>query len=362
VHTRELGYTTVTLLAALAFHGGIAEAAEPQASRPLRGLLIDSKSATPSVIQSWKADGGNAIVVVLDESAPRERWSGIAKDCATAGVELYVWIEVARNPALADAHPEWMATPGGHHDDWRKRFPNAPTPKPGETVKQWPWVPIGYEPAFEAHRQRIVTLLDALPPSWSGVFLNDLQAGPSSCGCGNDQCRWALDYGTKPTAPKTKGDDTAAHLITDMIKRYPNKGVIPVWVTECEKIDLPGAAGGTGYCGTVECAARSCWPSYERAWNPLLQSTPGPVAVALWSESFRRGQDWPETGLKLFLQPPGGTALAPERAIAILPDKGESSKGLSDLTSRLKQAGRGWVLTRTPIDQSWQPRLVMEPR
>jgi hypothetical protein len=324
--------------------------------------LIDAAAATSQALQSWKAEGGNAIVVALDESTPGQRWSKLAEDCGRGGLELYAWIEVARNPALADAHPEWMASPGGHHDDWRRRFPSGPAAQPGEVVKMWPWVPIGYAPAFEAHRQRLTVLLDGLPHSWSGVFLNDLQAGPSSCGCGNDQCRWALDYGSKPTAPRTPGDDAAARIVAELRNKYPGKAVIPVWVTECEPVDLPGVAGGTGHCGTVPCAKGSCWPSYQRAWNPLLKSTPGAVAVALWADTFRRDPSWFSTGLTLFLRPPGGDALPPERAIAVLPERGESVQNPSVLTEKVALAGGGWVLARTPIEQSWEPRLVRDSR
>jgi hypothetical protein len=34
---------------------------------------------------------------------------------------LWPWVEVARSPAMADAHPDWMAAIGGHHGDWRRR-------------------------------------------------------------------------------------------------------------------------------------------------------------------------------------------------------------------------------------------------
>jgi hypothetical protein len=359
---RRFRVATVLLLATIAVSGGIVGAAEPPGSRPLRGLLTDARAATPQALQSWKAEGGNAIVVVRDESTPRQRWSELAVDAGRAGLDLYAWIEVARNPAMADAHPDWMASPGGHHDDWRRRFPDAAIAQPGEVVKLWPWVPIGYKRAFEAHRQRVTGLLDALPGSWSGVFLNDLQAGPSACGCGNDQCRWALEYGSKATAPKTPGDDAAAQIVLELRTRYPGKAVIPVWVTECEPVDLPGAPGGTGHCGTVPCAKGSCWPSYQRAWKPLLESTPGAVAVALWADTFGRDPSWLSAGLKLFLQPSGGNALPPERAIAVLPEWGESAKNRSGLTAAVTPAGGGWVVARTRIDQSWQPRLVKDSR
>jgi hypothetical protein len=328
----------------------------------MHGLLIGPKAATPNAFQAWKAEGGNTVVVVLEESVPRARWSELAEDCRRAGLDLYVWIETARNPALADAHPEWMASPGGHHADWRRRFPDAPTAKTGEVIKMWPWVPIGYAPAYEAHLARFTDLLDKLPKSWAGVFLNDLQAGPSSCGCGNDQCRWALDYGSKPTASKTPGDDAAARLVAELRSRHPGKTVIPVWTTECEEIDLPGVAGGTGHCGTVKCATGSCWPSYRKAWNPLLKSTPGPVAAALLAETFRRDRSWLSSGLKLFLQPPGGDPLPADRAIAVLPGWGDTRENLQVLSDRVKSARGGWVIARTALDQSWEPRVIKIPR
>ena len=92
----------------------------------------------------------------------------MAREVDRAGMTLCPWVEVARNPSMADAHPEWMAAPGGHHDDWRRRFPDAPKAKAGEVIKAWPWVPIGYAPAFDAHRERLKSLLGDLPGRWPG--------------------------------------------------------------------------------------------------------------------------------------------------------------------------------------------------
>ena len=75
------------------------------------------------------------------------------------------------------------------------------------------------------------------------MFLNDLQAGPSSCGCGNDQCRWALDYGSPPTAAKTPGDDAAAKIVAELSAGHPGKVIIPVWVTECELVRFARCEG-----------------------------------------------------------------------------------------------------------------------
>ena len=214
--------------------------------KPLRGVLMDARHATAAALASWKAEGGTAVLVPLDESVGRDRWGEVAASAERAGLALYPWVEVGRNPAMADAHPDWMAAPGGHHDDWRRRFPDAPARKPGWVIKAWPWVPIGYAPAFEAHRRRLKLLLENLPGPWAGVFLNDLQAGPSSCGCGNDLCRWALDYGSPATTARTPGDDAAARLVTELRGRHPGKAIIPVWVTECEMRDLPGSRGVPG--------------------------------------------------------------------------------------------------------------------
>jgi hypothetical protein len=273
---------------------------------------------------------------------------------------LWPWIEVARNPAMADAHPEWMAAPGGHHDDWRRRFPKAPIAKTGEVIKAWPWVPIGYAPAFEAHRQRLKALLGDLTGKWAGAFLNDLQAGPSSCGCGNDQCRWALDYGLPATAPKTPGDDTAAKIVAELFGQHPGKAIVPVWVTECEPVDLPGAKDGTGLCGGVSCATGDCWPRYARAWNPLLKATQGPIALGLWTEVFKRDPaNWVEHDLALFQNPQRGSDPLPKaRTIAVVQAWEKSDATVAALLARVKQSASGWVMALDPIDQSWEPRRV----
>ncbi len=336
---------------------GESRAARPSA--PMRAVLVAPDRVTPGALATWKAGGIDAVVVPLDE-ATRRRWGPMAQAVERAGMALWPWVEVARNPAMADAHPEWMAAVGGHHDDWRKRFPRAPAKKPGEVIKAWPWVPIGYAPAFDAHRKRLESLLKDLPGNWTGVFLSDLQAGPSSCGCGNDQCRWALDYGTPATAARTPGDDAAARLVAELATNHPAKVVIPVWVTECELVDLPDARGGTGLCGRVPCAERDCWPRYARNWDPLLKRTAGPIAVGIWSGAFRRdAASWPATALALFRAPPrGGRPLAAERTIAVIEAWNRPQADGMALAKRLDAAAGGWVLALDPVDQSWEPRAI----
>ncbi len=329
-----------------------------RADEPARGILVRSERIAPGFLADWKAKGARTVVVILDESS-KDEWPRIARSVADGGLDLWAWIEVARNPALADAHPEWVASLGGHHDDWRKRFPNAPRGRAGEGIKAWPWVPIGYTAAYDAHRARIKALVSDLPGRWSGVYLNDLQTGPSSCGCGNDQCRWALDYGTPATTARSPGDDAAARLVGEIQKATPGKTVVPVWVMECETIDLPGAPGGTGLCGGVGCARGDCWPRNARAWNPLL-ALGCPIGLGLWSETFKRDPDhWIESNIKLSQnQPSGAKELSPDRAIAIVQAWGLDPRALANRQALVARSTPGWILALDPIDQSWKPTLA----
>jgi hypothetical protein len=334
-----------------------------ESKQPVRGVFTRPERVTGEFLGDWKAKGATAVVVPFDEEA-KGRWREIAERVERAGMRLWLWVEVARNPAMAEAHPEWMAATGGHHDDWRKRFPGAPTAKAGEVIKAWPWVPIGYAPAFAAHRERLRTLLADVPGAWTGVFLNDLQGGPSSCGCGNDQCRWALDYGTPATAERTPGDDAAARLVAEVAAGHPEKTVVPVWVTECEEADLPGAKGGTGLCGGVRCARGDCWPRYVRAWNPLVKATNGPIALALWPEAFRRDPArWIDSALALFRKPAkDGTPLPTERTIAVIQTRRTPASDVGALLKRVEAQSRGWVWMADAIEQSWEPRATAIPR
>jgi hypothetical protein len=355
--SRKLSALTICILMASQLSRNEIRAAEPQ--RLVQGVLVRAERLTPEFLKAWKAKGVTDVIVPLDE-VTKQRWETTAKVIELAGMTLWPWIEVARNPAMADAHPEWMATPGGHHDDWRRRFANAPKEKAGEVIKVWPWVPIGYAPAFDAHRARLKDLLTDLPGRWSGAFLNDLQAGPSSCGCGNDQCRWALDYGAPATAAKTTGDDVAAKIVAELFARHRGKTIVPVWVTECEPVDLPNAKNGTGLCGGVSCATGDCWPRYARAWNPLLEATDGPIALAMWAETFGRdGANWLDKDIGLFQKPPrGSTPLTGSRTIAVVQSWQKSEAAVNSLLARAKQFATGWVLALDSIDQSWEPRRV----
>jgi hypothetical protein len=133
-----------------------------------------------------------------------------------------------------------------------------------------------------------------------------------------------------------------------------------VWVTECELTDLPDAKDGTGLCGHVRCAANDCWPRYARNWNPLLKATSGPIALGVWSETFRRdAARWIESDLALFQNPlRDGSPLAAERTIAVIQAWGKPEAAAITLSERVEPAAAGWVLALDAIDQSWEPRAV----
>ena len=168
--------------------------------------------------RSLKAEHYNAVVLALDgANAAKEREA--ARAIEAAGFDLYYWIEIGRNPALADAHPEWMASLEVHHAEWRRLFPKFPKTKEGEVVKNYPWVPVLYKETFPVHLERVKKLLADKPTPWLESSSNDLQGPPSSCGCGHHLCRWATDYGPVEKATATRlPKDAAAKFVTEVKK------------------------------------------------------------------------------------------------------------------------------------------------
>jgi hypothetical protein len=255
-------------------------------------VFVVPAAVTPQQIENWRDDGFSAVVVLLDEDHSADAYRAAAAAASSAKMDLYYWIEVARNKRLADAHPRWMASLG-MHDDWQVRFPKVTPPKKGEVAKVYPWVPIGYAEAFRAHLRRVERLLRAVPDSCRGLLLNDLQGGPASCGCGNLQCRWAIDYGVPATATKDRVDDAAARFVSEVRELAPEKQIVPVWMTECEELDLPAdkapSGRSTGFCGGVACALGTCPRVFAKQIRPILDLQPGPLG--LLTAQFACGRD-----------------------------------------------------------------------
>src|SRR5829696_7072131 len=123
------------------------------ATGPFQIVLVEAEAVTPANLTQWKTEGFKAVAVVLDERTDEPAYRATARHISSAALDLYWWIEVARNAKLAAAHPRWMASLGSH-DDWQKNFPNLAEPKIGEIAKAYPWVPINYQEAFDAHLAR----------------------------------------------------------------------------------------------------------------------------------------------------------------------------------------------------------------
>ncbi len=328
---------------------------------PLKGALLTPAAATASRLAELKREGTNALVLSLDGNPPPNAVKDAAARAARNGLSLYFWIEVARNPRMADAHPEWMASLQGH-PEWRRLFPSAPHAGPGEVIKNYPWVPILYKESFDAHLNRIGALLKYLPPA-HGVFLNDLQAAPSACGCGNTLCRWTSDYGPVLTAARL-GDDAAARFVEKMRKIAPGSEVIPVWTTECEEHDQAKGAA----CDGVGCFPGTCWHASVRQLMPVIRQAKR-IGALLPYRAFQRADarygfeaGWIKSGIEsLAKMPPArnGEPVSANRVVAILQGWNVTDAQRNAQIERSNEAGAGgWVMAYAPIEQSWEPRLV----
>jgi hypothetical protein len=257
------------------------------APKSRRAYLVDPAKVDNKLVAKLVADGASAIIIELSEQHAAGDYHKAARAARDAKLPLFGWVEVGRNESLAKSHPEWMASLG-MHGDWRKRFPDFPKTAADDVVKVWPWVPIWTAEAYTAHFDRIRKLLADAPPSLAGLYLNDIQAAPASCGCGNDQCRWATDYRVKSTATKLDDPATSARFVADVKKLFPDKPIVPVWCIECEEIDLATNKPSTGLCGSVPCFKGLCWKEYFKQLAPVLKETRGTVAAAAFTREFGR--------------------------------------------------------------------------
>lgn len=331
--------------------------------RNLRGALLIASEITDERIEKLKSDGITGVVILLQGGSPEARQAeeSAAARVGLAKLELIYWIEVARCPELADAHPTWMASLQGH-PEWRRLFPGAPLPADDEVIKTYPWVPILSKETFAAQLKRVEQLLaDRVAPV--GVFLNDLQGAPSSCGCGNTLCRWTSDYGKKRST--TPLDETAAAAFVKAVQiTVPKSAVIPVWTTECEEHD--GAKDGL--CAGVGCFKGICWKSYAAQLEPLAKSSPQ-LGVLMPYREFQRDlpvygepAGWIHHALESFETMPRRHAKQPvkaERLITVLQGWDVTPAQIAAQIKVATDCGAvGYIVAYAKIDQSWRPKVV----
>ena len=71
-----------------------------------KGALLDADQVSAARITGLKKEGYNAIVLGLTENGAEKQGSA-ARQVRQNGLDLYYWIEIARNPALADLLLTW---------------------------------------------------------------------------------------------------------------------------------------------------------------------------------------------------------------------------------------------------------------
>jgi hypothetical protein len=324
----------------------------------MRGVLLSVDKATSQELDKLKSDGINTIVLEL-ETQKNNAVKAAAQRVKERGLELRYWIEVGRNPELADAHPEWMASLQGHKE-WRRFFPDFPKPKKGETVKNYPWVPIMYKESFDANLARIKKLLTDHPEP-KGIFLNDLQGAPSACGCGHPLCRWTTDYGPIKTATRLP-DNAAGKFVADVKLIIPQADVIPVWAIECDEPDNKDLCAGVG------CFKGTCWKAYTKQFTPLRSESKELGVLLLYRElkrdvpRFGKSAEWISQALSYFKTMPekhNTEPVAMNQVVAILQGWDVTDDEVQAQIDYTRKAGvTGYVLARKKIDQSWEPKML----
>jgi hypothetical protein len=329
-----------------------------------RGVLLEVSAIDGTRLETVRRAGFNAVVLALGDAggeAEAKRQSEAAAQVRAADLELHYWIEIARHPRLADAHPAWMASLQGH-DEWRRLFPKAPRPAAGGVIKAYPWVPILYEEAFAAHLARVRQILGRMPAA-DGVFLNDLQGAPSACGCGNTLCRWTADYGPVVTAtPAAAG--AAARFLAAARKLARNAEVVPVWTTECGEED--GTASGA--CAGVSCYEGRCWREFAAQLAPVRRESTR-LGVLLPFKAFERdrpphpaGAGWVKRALEALRArgaPEGEPAVRPQSLVPVLQGWDTTEAEVAAQIARVREYGAdAYLVSRVKIDPSWRPRLL----
>lgn len=322
-----------------------------------RGIVVSADQIDEVRIAEWQ-EQKLCVALLLTDPDQSAKELAAARRIVEAGLELEYFIEVAHCPSLAEKHPEWLASLQGH-EEWRRLFPDFPKLKPNQVVKVEPWVPILYRESFEAHLNRVESLLKG-KPSAKRIWLNDLQAAPSACGCGHPLCRWTTDYGPIKTATPL-GADAAANFVTAVRKLVPGIEVTPVFAPECEADDQHETCGGVG------CYEGACW----KEWTKQLDAFAGvveTVGAACFYKEFDRDHQrygdeaaWVKVAVDSFAEMPKirkGRGVPSLRVVAVLQGWEVTEEQVQAQVAQANSAGtRGWLIVKTPLDQSWTPRL-----
>ncbi|MCE9594364.1 MAG: hypothetical protein K8S98_09220 [Planctomycetes bacterium] len=150
---------------------------------------------------------GVPAALMLDDDC--ERCCAVAERLSSGGVRASYWIDVARAPTLADAHPEWMLEPGPANEQ--------------QTSRGWLRVPRTSNEVVEAQVERMRDLLAGLPTP-ERVYLSGLQrTSPRADG--------STTIGPRRSAADSSGPDDSAmrvRFVEAVRALAPTSEVVPV--------------------------------------------------------------------------------------------------------------------------------------
>ena len=89
------------------------ESPRPPVTDPFRSALLDVPQLSDVRLAELKQSGITTIVVplaVARRTPADDALQAAAGRVRAQGLQLYYWIEIARCPELAEAHPAWMAS------------------------------------------------------------------------------------------------------------------------------------------------------------------------------------------------------------------------------------------------------------
>ncbi len=335
------------------------------AERPtlaFRARKIPAVAASRSGLRALALRGE---AVVFDLAAGGEALRQACENARGLGVPVWGWIEVGRDEAAAEAHPEWMHAP--QHPEWLQAFPDW---SGGPTALVAPWICVNNRAAFNYALERVRALVQNAPPL-EGLFLNDIQGPPAGCGCGNVLCRsWDNSPGEKIAPTPYANPDVffpqvfwhaCAHAMVDTL---PISRICPIICGECEiGVTLGGVESPDeqlGSCRGIPCArpcAQVYWPGLVRA---LAAERGGPSAVGLLTPYKLFGRDvplygdtaaWVGASVTHYREyDPAAQVIAVTQGWDVTPE---------ELAAQIEQAASngawGTLVLEEPLDQSWWP-------
>ena len=326
------------------------------------GYLVQVGQIDDEVLRRARAARHTALAIVLDEQTDPHAFGEALLAVRSAGVLPYAWVEIGRDPAAAAAHPEWLNTPW--HPEWLAAFPDWRTPE-GMMPALAPWVSVHTRAVFDYALARVVSLLEGLRAAGGlhGVFLNDVQGGPTGCGCGNELCRsWDVSPGTKVApSPFTHTEDYyTVRFVEAVAAACPDLQIVPVICSECEiGVTIGGIVNPD--LTALHCHGVTCGNPCGGIYYPgLIRALAAQSCVGLLSFYRLFGRDIPLYGGEAAWcaaildgyrqQNPAG------QVISVLQGWDVPDGALEAQIAQSRRGGAdGQLIALCPIEQSWWP-------